>query len=160
VPGHDRRAVLEVEHVPQPGHVVGERGQRELLSVAADAAGSWPEAAADALVLAATVAYQAGGPADRRAVLAAMEQTLVRAGEPHGGLGGCSGTGSGSGASPAAQAGAGSGAGAALMLALKPAPVLRPNQVPGPQDPVPGLLPSLRGFPVRTGCGSGPAPSR
>ena len=63
-----------------------------LLSVAADAADRWREAAADALVLAATVAYQTGGPADRRAVIAAMEQVLVRAGEPRGGLGGGSGT--------------------------------------------------------------------
>ncbi len=52
-----------------------------LLSVASDAAGPWPEAAADALVLAATVAYQTGGPADRQAVLSAMDRILVPAGQ-------------------------------------------------------------------------------
>ena len=55
-----------------------------LLSVASDAAGPWPEAAADALVLAATVAYQTGGPADRQAVLSAMDRILVPAGQADG----------------------------------------------------------------------------
>ena len=58
-----------------------------LLSVASDAAGPWPEAAADALVLAATVAYQTGGPADRQAVLSAMDRILVPAGRAAGGPG-------------------------------------------------------------------------
>jgi DNA-binding CsgD family transcriptional regulator len=58
-----------------------------LLSVASDAAGPWPEAAADALVLAATVAYQTGGPADRQAVLSAMDRILVPAGQAAGGPG-------------------------------------------------------------------------
>ena len=58
-----------------------------LLSVASDAAGPWPEAAADALVLAATVAYQTGGPADRQAVISAMDRILVPAGRAAGGPG-------------------------------------------------------------------------
>ena len=118
-----------------------------LLSVAADAAGPWPEAAADALVLAATVAYQTGGPADRQAVLAAMDRILVPAGEPDGGLRGDPRATAGSGANPAAQAGAGPGADARSRTGPAAGPDARPAS-------------GLRGFPVSTGCGSGPAPSR